>query len=113
MAVNVSTRSLLWGYQYPLAEAPRISMARYHYAPKEIGDRWSDATVTLADGRVLVTPIESDRLYCLDLVSGEVAWDQSRGDLLYTACVVDSKAIMVGKEHPGNFAAGRGSGLDV
>ncbi len=99
VAVDVATRSLLWGYQYPLAESPtRVSMARYHYAPKEIGDRWSDATVTIADGRVLVTPIESDRLYCLDLVSGELVWDQSRGDLLYTACVADSKAIMVGQK---------------
>ena len=47
---------------------------------------------------MLVTPVESDQLYCLDLRTGEPVWKPlERGDLLYTACVFQGNAIMVGK----------------
>ncbi len=100
VAVDVSTRSLLWGYQYALAGTPtRVSMSGYRYTPKEIGDRWADGTVTIAEGRVLLTPVESDKLYCLDLLTGELLWEQAREDMLYPACVVDGNAIMVARDY--------------
>jgi outer membrane protein assembly factor BamB len=97
VAVDVSSRSLLWGYQYPISgPRPRIGI-RYRYTPKQIGERWSDATVTISEGRVLLTPVESDRLYCLDLVSGEEVWEpRERDDLLFAGCVHRHNAIMVG-----------------
>ncbi len=100
VAVDISTRSLLWGYQYPMAGTPtRVSMSGFRYTPKEIGDRWADATVTIADGRVLVTPVEADQLYCLDLITGEPVWEPlARDTMLYTGGVVDGNAIMVGKK---------------
>ena len=62
-----------------------------------MGQRWTDATATVSEGRVVVTPVESDHLHCLDLVSGQVAWAPlERGDLLYTACAHDGRAIIVG-----------------
>ncbi len=101
VAVDISTRSLLWGYQYPTADTPtRVNMTGFRYSPKEIGDRWADATVTIADGRVLVTPVESDHLFCLDLITGEPVWEpKAREDMLFTGCVVDGFAIMVGKKN--------------
>lgn len=100
VAVDVSNRSLLWGYQYPLAEStnrPHSTILRRHLNP--VGQRWADATATISDGRVLVTPVESEQLYCLDLISGEPVWEPlDRGDLLFTACVHDGNAIMVGAD---------------
>ncbi len=102
VAVDISTRSLLWGYQYPQADntAARMSMGGFRYAQKEIGERWADATVTIADGRVLVTPVESDQLFCLDLITGQPAWEpKQREDMLYAGGIVGNHALMVGKDN--------------
>ncbi len=99
IAVDISSRSLLWGYQYPLSgPRTRTGIASFRYMQKPLGERWSDATITIADGRVLATPVESEKLHCLDLVSGESMWKPiDRGDMLFTGCVFKGNAIMVGK----------------
>ena len=64
-----------------------------------MGERWADATATIADGRVLLTPAESDQLYCLDLLTGQTVWEpQPRNQLLFTGCVRDGKVVMVGAD---------------
>ncbi len=99
VAVDVSSRSLLWGYQYALSGSrTRIGIASYRYTQKPIGDRWADSTVTIADGCVLATPVESDKLHCLDLVSGKSKWKPiDRTGMLFTGCVYQGNAIMIGK----------------
>ena len=100
VAVNVATRSLLWGYTYKQqATQPRrfgFSTA-YNANSKPVGQRWTDATATIIDGRVVVSPIESDAVYCLDLLSGELQWKQDRNDFLYVACVDQGNVVLVGK----------------
>ena len=56
-------------------------------AERRTGDRWADGTVTIVDGRVLVTPVESDQIYCLNLIDGELKWKFERENNLYVACV--------------------------
>lgn len=99
VAVDVANRSLLWGYQYPLSGSKQHTNRRIvRRRLKPIGDRWADATVTINNGRALVTPAESNKLYCLDLVSGKPVWEpMERGELLYTGGVYENNAIMVGK----------------
>ncbi|TVS18003.1 MAG: hypothetical protein EA424_11765 [Planctomycetaceae bacterium] len=104
VAVDRAARSLLWGYQY--LDAPQqpqhaglraAQLARR--IPQPVDSRWIDSTVTMADGRVLVTPAETDDLHCLDLLTGEPVWEpQPRGDHLYVACVHHGKVILVGPE---------------
>ena len=72
--------ALLWGYPYP---APQGQTA------------WTDAA-TIADGRVLLTPADSDLLYCLDLQSGREVWSCRRNGLLLVACVHQGKVVLVG-----------------
>ena len=73
---------------------PRAS--RFIRAPSgAANEHWVDGSVTIADGRVLVTPIESDQIYCLNLADGKELWKQNRDDNLYVACVHD------GTCHPG------------
>ena len=43
-------------------------------------EHWADASMTIADGRVLVTPVETDQIYCLNLADGKELWKQNRGD---------------------------------
>ena len=54
--------------------------------------------MTIAEGRVLVTAVESDQLYCLDLRTGKpaLAAQQERDDRLYLACVHQGQAVFAG-----------------
>lgn len=102
VAVDLTTRELLWGFQY-LQGAEGSPQQFFGFAPfnilplKPAGSRWADASVTIAAGRVLLTAIESDQLHCLDLRTGEPAWPaQPREDRLYLACVHAGQAVFAG-----------------
>jgi len=100
VAVDVATRSLLWGFEYEMAGGNRREhawhMARRHVGHGQLGNRWTDATVTIVDGKVLMTPVESSFLYCLRLFDGQLLWRKPRGQYLYLAGVHDDTAILVG-----------------
>lgn len=102
VAVDLPTRSLLWGYQYLKAPADpqqrNFGFAQFYpRPPKPVGARWADATITVADGRVLLTPVESDELHGLDLLTGKPIWQPvKRDDGLYLACVDAGKVVLVG-----------------
>jgi len=104
VAVDISTQSLLWGHQYLKMQVPNghrgFGMIRMQQrTQRRVGERWADATVTVADGRVLLTPLETDDLHCLDLLTGKAVWEtQKRDNRLYVACVHDGKAVFVGTE---------------
>ena len=103
VAVQLATRSLLWGYTYQQADSRRERQVAFFGArsimdPNPIG-RWIDSSVILAEGRVLVTPVESDYLDCLNLIDGKLLWREPRQDDLYLACVHQGKAILVGGRH--------------
>lgn len=100
VAVELATRSLLWGYRYgrdnPAEHMERMLITNYGDAGPLAG-RAVDASVCVADGRVLVTPIDSDSLHCLNLIDGELRWKYKRQDDLYSACVHQGNVIMVGR----------------
>ena len=77
VAVELATRSLLWGFRY---KRPR---ANHRYLPMGMmrvpghgswqpAQGWCDATVCIAEGRVLVSPVEWDALHCLSLIGGDI-----------------------------------------
>ena len=107
VAVDLANRSLLWGFEYPHNQqmpqqqmmAIRMGMAVANYGMQSyLGDRWADATATIADGMVVLTPIESDQLFCLNLIDGKLLWKQDRGENVYVGCVQDGKALLVGRK---------------
>ncbi len=102
VAMDLATRSLLWGYTYQ--EEGRVDQRqlmvfgiRSLMSPDPMG-RWNDATATIADGRVLITPPDSNRIYCLSLVDGRALWSQSRQNDLYLACVYQGKVVLAGRD---------------
>lgn len=101
VAVDVATRSLLWGFQYGAATPETRQFGWRGAIPmpvRSFGSRWLDASATIADGRVVITPAESDELYCLDLLTGKPAWPAvRRDDHLFVGCVHDRKVVLVGK----------------
>ena len=116
IAVDLATRTLLWAYTYSIADGgddagrqvvrgPLGGMIRGRVIvngvpvggqPASPGG-WRDACPIVAEGRVLLTPAESEALHCLDLRTGGVRWSVPRGDALYVAGVVDGRAVVVGR----------------
>lgn len=86
VAVDISTQSPLWGYQYETNQQQAAV------------ECWIDASPTIIGNHVLLTPPESGQLHCLNLVSGEPQWSPvSRDDMLYAAGAMDEIAMVVGK----------------
>jgi len=116
VAVDLTTRSLLWGYQYARTEAGTAQQRMLQLRMAGMGggrfgfngnistgsngsgnSRWADASVTIAEGYVLLTPPESNQLHCINLIEGTVLWQKPRDDGLYVACVAEGKAVVVGQ----------------
>lgn len=115
VALDLATRSLLWGYVYPQDQQNNIrhwrggnpnlafAFANYQGPPP----RWLDATAVIVNGRVLLTPAEADKLYCLNLADGKPCWDpkprtDQSADWYYIACVYSDpvhggKIVRVGR----------------
>jgi outer membrane protein assembly factor BamB len=100
VAVDLVTRSLRWGYQYPRWDISRSTSMTITSSANRGGiqGHWLDGTATIADGSVVLTPVESQELHCLDLLTGKARWPaQPRDDMLFVACVHDGKIVLVGK----------------
>ncbi|MBP87442.1 MAG: hypothetical protein CMJ64_12080 [Planctomycetaceae bacterium] len=106
VAVEVATRSLLWGYQYqPPPQSVQFGLARRQFSGRASNgnDHWQDASLTIDKGAVLVTPVDSNKLLCLDLQLTEATprWTRVREDELaeglYVACVHAGTAIIIAK----------------
>ncbi len=101
VAVDLATRSLRWGYQYSRWDWIRRNSAfggRSYPNQSTSQGNWLDGTATLADGSVILTPVESQELHCLDLLTGKARWPaQPRDDGLFVACVHRGKIVVVGK----------------
>lgn len=102
VGVDLSTRSLMWGFEYEKEAKPRrgaASLSAYGGDSRDVGGRWADSSVTVVDGRVILTPVESEQAYCLDLMTGEALWDEplEREEMIYLATVQDGRMILVGK----------------
>jgi outer membrane protein assembly factor BamB len=102
VAVDLATRSLLWGYPYSRElesqGRSRIIALRMGMAVspgQKFTGQWTDATTIIADGRVLVTPPESEHLHCLNLTDGRVLWKQPREDALFVGGVREGKVLLV------------------
>jgi len=107
VAIDIATRSLLWGYTYDASSLGngimpfRTHSSRSNYA-RNPGESWADASVTIVDGSVVLTPVESDELICLDLLTGRPKWEplnreSDLGEAIYVACAYDGKLVLVGK----------------
>ena len=67
-----------------------------NYSGGAAASRWIDGSVSIADGRVLATPVESDWLYCLSLIDGKELWKSPRQNDLYVAGADREKVVLVG-----------------
>jgi outer membrane protein assembly factor BamB len=102
VALEPATRSLLWGYVYKPGDPGQPQQAPTFFgspppSDPEPANRWAHTTVALAEGRVLMTPVDSGELHCLNVIDGKPLWRKPRQDDLYLACVHQGKVILVGR----------------
>lgn len=99
VAVDLTSRSLLWAYQFPPDPSPQVrncwlipTTGAYYSTPG-----WIDASVTIHRGCVLLTPPGSSRLHGLRLLDGSPLWEPvDRGDAVYVAGCYDDQIVLVG-----------------
>lgn len=116
VAVDLATRTLLWASNYavPAEQGPQVMRFGVRVQVNGLNGRglvvngqlagagrdgggWRDAAPILAGGRVILAAVESEKLLCLDLRSGSLAWEVPRDQWLYVAGVVDGRVIVVGR----------------
>lgn len=104
VAVDLTTRNLRWGHQYPVASDVQKKKPAWNRpsinsfslpGPEEV---WADSCALIADGSVLITPTESNALHCLDLTDGSAKWRVDREQFYYLAGVHAGKAILIGAD---------------
>ena len=107
VALDLITAAVRWIYHAPTPQSPpginaMIGLPIRMFQPKDFSksegiDGWADAGVTIAQGRVLLTPSEVGQLICLDLADGRVCWTVDRRDGLYVGGVAGPNVIVVGR----------------
>ena len=114
VGIERSTRSLMWGTQFPLEwmgnqrDLLRGRQRALRQKQTRLDTISIDSTVTIAESRIVVTPPEADRVYCLDLMTGQQVWEpetqQQRSvsgrpieDTLFVAGIYGGQILLVGK----------------
>jgi outer membrane protein assembly factor BamB len=101
VGVELATRSLLWGYSFSdegnngRRNAGMFAGVMMNREPS--ATHWLDDSISISEGRVLATPLDSEWLYCLSLLNGELLWKYHRKDDLYVACADHGKVVLVGR----------------
>ncbi|MCE9568133.1 MAG: PQQ-binding-like beta-propeller repeat protein [Planctomycetes bacterium] len=120
VAVDAMSRSLLWAHAYkkndPEARPrqPMFDMNGRMIPPVQLKpDRWRASSPIIANGRIILTAYDSDKLECLDLRTGKVLWTVPRtNDDLYVGGVVNDRVIVVGRNQvKGYHLIGEGDDL--
>ena len=104
IAVDITQRTLAWIFQQKSINgnnhnwngSPLLSMLNSgtNLAP---GAYWNEETAVVSGGNVIFTSPESDKMYCLDLMTGNQKWELPRQQNLYVGGIADNRLILVGR----------------
>ena len=105
VALDLGDRMLRWGVSYPRkTDVNQMINRQNNVEPNQLMQRWHNGLATATGTTVLVTPIEADRLFCFDLVTGASKFtDKPREQMRYLAGARDDKFILVGSREVGAF----------
>lgn len=98
VAIDISSRSLLWAYEYKTKLKPGYrSQPLVSSANTASGPEWLENAPIIHSGAVIIAPPDSPWLYALDLLNGSPLWDPiKRGDHQFVGCVADDRIVLVG-----------------
>jgi outer membrane protein assembly factor BamB len=97
MGVDLAKRSFAWAYRFDaLSLADSFNGGREDLGTAGMGRRWTENAVAIADGKVVLTPPESEFLHCVELQTGKLLWKVKRDDMTRLACIEDGRVLLVG-----------------
>jgi len=98
VAVNLGDRTLRWGVNYDRNSAmTRFVQGRGTVDTKQLMQRWFTGIAIASDQSVLVTPVEADRLFGFNLLTGKSLFTQKiRLDMRYLAGIRGDRFYVVG-----------------
>ena len=67
--------------------------------PWQPGERWADGSVTIVNGHILLTPVDQEKLHCIDLLTGQPKWAIDRDGMSYLGAVDEETIALVGATH--------------
>ena len=97
MGVDLAKRSFAWAYRFDaMTLAESLSRRADDQGMGNFSQRWTDNAVSIADGKVVLTPPESDFIHCVDLQTGKLLWKAKRDDMNRLAVIDDGRVLLVG-----------------
>jgi outer membrane protein assembly factor BamB len=97
MGVDLAKRSFAWAYRFDSASlADNFNRGRDDLSQAGLSQRWTENAVAIADGKVVLTPPESEYLHCVELQSGKLLWKIKRDDMTRLACIEDGRVLLIG-----------------
>lgn len=99
VAIDLADRTLRWGVNYDRNHEMSRALSGRGRNPdtSQLMQRWYVGTAIADGSAVLVTPIESDRLYGFDLLTGKRLFSRkARGYMRYLAGIRDGRFFVVG-----------------
>ena len=95
-AVSAETGRVEWISTYPRRRNPTGSFS-FNEEDGASDHTWLVNVPVVAEGKVLVTPHDSDYLLCLDKTTGAISWMKHREENLYLLGVRDGRIFMSGR----------------
>jgi len=87
----------MWGNRQPMPLGMAWNVNEHTIKQAFSNSGWQVPSMIIDGQCILVAPPDQETLYCLDLLSGKLLWQQfiSRTNTLYVACVHKNKAFLV------------------
>ena len=102
VAFDPEQQRLAWTSSYRTMMAARPITRSIFRGPQQVNaanvespDRWRHDSMVVQAGRIVMTPLDSQQLICLDAVSGNTLWSKPRGRGMFVAAVFDHQIIVV------------------
>lgn len=118
VAVSADDNSVRWVFRYSGSirrqelggDAPVLSGTRDpgDSDRADLESRWTEALPRIAGNNVLITPRDSDKLYCLDLQSGQERWTCPRGQFHSIAAITSDAVVLCGNSIVQSFGLDNG-----
>ena len=97
IAVNLADRTLRWGNSYTRRATSNVILnrSRTSRSSDQLLQRWHHSAAITNGTAVVVTPVETDNLYCFDLFDGERRFIKPRQAAFYAAGIRGDQLLMV------------------
>ncbi|MCA9135096.1 MAG: PQQ-binding-like beta-propeller repeat protein [Planctomycetales bacterium] len=98
VAVDLADRTLRWGVSYQRRAMGNIGFNQTSAGQNsdQLLQRWHHSAAIASGTKVIVTPVATDNLYCLDIVDGRKVFSKSRDSSFYVAGIRGNQFLMVG-----------------